>query len=1373
VKLCSARLLSRLGCVSSLLLCGTQITQASVPAVVADGQVTLASGFAYPQGVAVASNGTIYVADMGNNRVVTVSSTGVVTPVGTGEFTLNGPTAVAVDAAGDLYIADAYNARVIEVPATGSPVQVAGPPTLSLPVALAVDASNNLYIGDGNNFAIYELPSSGSLVQLAVGNVSNLFPQALATDASGNLYIADADSSNIYKLPPHQTTAQNVTPTGFTLSSPAGLGFDAAGNLYVLDSGNTRVIEAPIAAGASPYEVPVTGLAAPGNLALDGEGNVYVTDVVNNTLTQLIYAGNAINLGQIAVGSTGLAVAVNYELNAPETLTAFKVSMQGDPAQEASIGAGTTCQLQSYTDAPPNGGNAISPTNPFVCLANVQGAPAFAGTRDGAVNLLGPSNSVLLSLPFTETGIAPVAWVAPGVVTAPVTGLTTPQGIAISGENNTVYIADAGAGKVYSWSGLNGSGSTLTPVATPGITLSMPTAVALDSAGDLFIADAGLDKIVVVPANTAVAPYTLATAGLLDYPIALAFDSSGNLYIGDGGPDGVNATASNPGFVLKIPPAGGPVSKINTSPANVVFPQVLATDSAGDLYIADGGDSSGSGIGQVVLVPANGNAPSALGISGLIDPAGLAVDPNGDLWVLDAENLGAITVVPSGGGSLYSVPLAAPVLGNPSQMLFAAGNDALLIPDIQNKQLVLVSGAHSQLTFPVTAVGSDSAAQTATIVSIGNSALKPTTTGGVSFAQTGNLGNFLISTAGIYPTFTELAPGQTGTLTATFAPAVGGTSMESLTSLFNSANQVQVLLSGATTNASSVTASPTFDPGTGTYESPLSVTLRDTTPGSVIYYTTNGSTPTTSSLTYSGPITVTATTTIQAFAVASGYSASPVSSAVYTITAGTQGGPVSDEFNESSLNTALWTVSAPAGGTVSVSNGHALLNVPGGSNHDPDDGGNNSVRIMQSISNVDFNVAAKFDSQLNANTQGQGILVQQDANTYLRIDIFSYEGTLYLEADAISGGNETSYIFNTISFTGTSMWLEVSRSGNTFTVSTSSDGTTYTSAGNFTVSLTVSAIGPFAWNYNSTPANAPALTSSVDWFRNLNGAPPAVTATPTFSPGSQTFTSPVSVSITDSTPDAVIYYTTDGSTPTTESSQYSGPITVTTFTTINAIAVAPGYSESSTGSATYTYTSGVTGAPVSDDFNESSLNTTLWTVSAPAGGTASVSNGHALLNVPGGSNHDPVAGGDNSVRIMQSISNVNFNVAAKFDSQLYGNTQGQGILVQQDANTYLRIDIFSYGSQLYVEAAGVSGGTETGYIINTISITGLSMWLQVSRSGNTFTVSTSSDGVNYTSAGNFSLSLSVSSIGPFAWNYNATPADAPALACSVDWFHDF
>jgi len=89
-----------------------------------------------------------------------------------------------------------------------------------------------------------------------------------------------------------------------------------------------------------------------------------------------------------------------------------------------------------------------------------------------------------------------------------------------------------------------------------------------------------------------------------------------------------------------------------------------------------------------------------------------------------------------------------------------------------------------------------------------------------------------------------------------------------------------------------------------------------------------------------------------------------------------------------------------------------------------------------------------------------------------------------------------------------------------------------------------------------------------------NSAPPVTmpqAATPVLSVSAGTYTALQSVAITDSTSGAAIYYTTNGAAPTTSSAAYSAPIPISTTTTIEALAVASGYTNSSVSSATYTH----------------------------------------------------------------------------------------------------------------------------------------------------------------------------------------------------------
>ncbi len=573
-------------------------------------------------------------------------------------------------------------------------------------------------------------------------------------------------------------------------------------------------------------------------------------------------------------------------------------------------------------------------------------------------------------------------------------------------------------------------------------------------------------------------------------------------------------------------------------------------------------------------------------------------------------------------------------------------------------------------------------------------------------------------------------------------------------------------------------ATPTFSPASGTsFSSTLSVSIADTTAGAAIYYTTDGSIPTTESQLYSGPFTIGTTTTVNAIAAASGFTQSAQGSASYTYSPVTSGAPVSDEFNAASLNTALWQVRAPVGGSAALSNGELVITVPGGSNHDAFKPALDAVQVVQTISNVDFDVAVKIDSTLKGSTQyyGQGLLVEGDAKDYIRVGVIA-TGTVNLSVNTIIAGVETTPLqIAPFSSYPVPTYLRLTRAGTTYTVYWSKDGTTWNKVGTFTDSVVVTGLAPYAWNYNATPSLATALTATFDWFHNLASSGPSVTATPTFSPASGTsFSSTLSVSIADTTAGAAIYYTTDGSIPTTGSQLYSGPFTISATTTVNAIATASGFTQSAQGSASYTYSPVTSGAPVSDEFNAASLNTALWQVRAPVGGSAALSNGELVITVPGGSNHDAFKPALDAVQVVQTISNVDFDVAVKIDSTLKGSTQyyGQGLLVEGDAKDYIRVGVIATGTVNLSVNTIIAGVETTPLQIAPFSSYPVPTYLRLTRAGTTYTVYWSKDGTTWNEVGTFTDSVVVTGLAPYAWNYNATPSLATALTATFDWFHN-
>jgi len=511
---------SRVFCLSLLTLavCASS-SWAQAPHVVIDAQQTLGNQYTTPQSIAVSKNGTVFVADTGNNLIQVLDpfppQIAPNTPALTPGITLVAPQGLALDSNGDLFVADEPTkgvGRIVELTGDGNGnltgaahVVFSGAP-LVFPAALTVNSAGTLFIGDCPLYpaqcggAIYTLntaaPTTPTPLPITKGLPSQYFPSAFLTDSSSNLYIADNGDgkSNIYGgvyvVPAIGGVAKPVSTGSFFLNGPTGLAENVKGDLYILSflgtSGTSQeVVIIPAASPTTPYILPNTNLGLSSAGQFDPEGNLDVADYANGAVVQLS-SPNPVNLGSIInVGKTGSPVQFNFEYNAPVTLRGFQIVSQGDVSTEVIESNGGTCTNGSHTNLG-SGGPAISPYFPYTCTESFYGNPRYPGLRSSAIQVKGTGGTILASTPVYQTGFAGVEVIYPLDQTITATGLQQPQAIAISGLNNTVYVSDSQSGKVYS-NGKNGGlgGATLTPVSTGTVTLTTPLGLALDGAGRL------------------------------------------------------------------------------------------------------------------------------------------------------------------------------------------------------------------------------------------------------------------------------------------------------------------------------------------------------------------------------------------------------------------------------------------------------------------------------------------------------------------------------------------------------------------------------------------------------------------------------------------------------------------------------------------------------------------------------------------------------------------------------------------------------------------------------------------------------------------------------------------------------------------------
>ncbi|WP_433598759.1 serine/threonine-protein kinase PknD [Nocardia sp. CA-135953] len=194
----------------------------------------------------------------------------------------------------------------------------------------------------------------------------------------------------------------------------------------------------------------------------------------------------------------------------------------------------------------------------------------------------------------------------------PFTGVSLPTGVAADAAGN-VYVTDMGNDRVVKL-----AAGASTPTSLPFTGLKNPQGVAVDTAGNIFVTDTSNDRVMKLAAGAST-PTPLPFTGLKS-PQGVAVDSAGDVYIADQGNDRVVMLAAG---------ASAPTTLPFTE---LQGPHGVAVDTARNVYVTELGTE------RVVMLAAGASAPTTLPFTGLKDPQGVAVDASGDVYVVDWDN---------------------------------------------------------------------------------------------------------------------------------------------------------------------------------------------------------------------------------------------------------------------------------------------------------------------------------------------------------------------------------------------------------------------------------------------------------------------------------------------------------------------------------------------------------------------------------------------------------------------------------------------------------------------------------------------------------------------------------------------------------------
>ena len=607
------------------------------------------------------------------------------------------PYDVTIDAAGNLYISEDLNHRIRKVDASTGIITTIAMAGIE-PDSLTVDAAGNLYFVDDSSITIKKFNAATQMISVVAAGVG-IAPADVAIDASGNLFVADLLGRRVRKVDAisHAVTTIAGTTAGFAgdggpatdakLDGPNALALDAAGNLYISDLFNHRIrkvdartnIISTVAGsegnGFSGDGGPATSakLNYPSGVAVDDAGNIYIADGDNARIRRVDAVSHIITT-IVGTGSGGFS-GDGGPANAAAIIYSTRVKI--DARQALYIADRGNLRVRRI--------DRVTNTIATIAGGAGDGIPATASVlllprgivRDAAGNIFvaDQGNHRIRRIDAVTKLISTVAGTGFGGFSGdggPATGarLFSPFGLAIDASGN-LYVCDddnfrirridAASGLITTVAGngtndFSGDGGPATAAA-----IGETSGVAADASGNLYIADP-LGRIRRVDAITHVITTVAgggsgplgdggpATAATLQFPEGVAIDAAGNLYVADGGHDRVRRVDRTTGIITTV--AGGGASNLLgdgglATDARLFDPIGIAFDSANNLYIGDRRNNrirKVDGTTKIITTIAGTGADDFSGDGGpaeaatLSNPFGLTVDAAGNVYVADNGN---------------------------------------------------------------------------------------------------------------------------------------------------------------------------------------------------------------------------------------------------------------------------------------------------------------------------------------------------------------------------------------------------------------------------------------------------------------------------------------------------------------------------------------------------------------------------------------------------------------------------------------------------------------------------------------------------------------------------------------------------------------